>query len=70
MDAMSAVLALSLAANVTLGVVVRRLLKSPPPQKTIDAAQILHDLTWGSTLVTVTRVDPDDVLLRSPKGRG
>lgn len=63
---LAVILGLSLAANAILW----RLIKKPPPQKTIDAAQILHDLTWGSTLVTVTRVDPDDVLLRSPKGRG
>lgn len=62
---LSVLLTLSLVANAYFW----RLIKNPPPQKTIDAAQVLHDLTRGDALVRITRVDPEDVLLRSPKGR-
>ena len=46
----------------------RKSLKSNP-QYSLDARQILHDLTRGEALVRIARVDPEDVLLRSPKGR-
>jgi cell division protein FtsL len=39
------------------------------PQPTLEAKQILHDLTRGEALVRIRRVDPDDVLVRSPRGR-
>jgi hypothetical protein len=39
--------------------------KALPPGRT--AAEILHDLTRGAALVKIERVDPSDVLLRSPR---
>lgn len=39
------------------------------PQPTTDAKQILHDLTRGEALVRIRRVDPEDVVLRSPRDR-
>lgn len=39
------------------------------PQPTIDAKQILHDLTRGEALVRIRRVDPEDVVIRSPRDR-
>lgn len=62
---LAVLLALSLAANA----IQWRLYKKPPPQKTIDATQILRDLTRGDALVKISRVDPENILLWSPKGR-
>ncbi len=39
--------------------------KALPPS--IAAAEILHDLTRGSALVRIERINPVDVLLRSPR---
>lgn len=35
--------------------------------KTIEAQQILHDLTAGEALVRIIPISPNDVFLRSPK---
>lgn len=37
-------------------------------KETFDATMLLHDLTRGNALVKVTRVAPEDVILRSPRG--
>lgn len=36
--------------------------------QSLDATMLLHDLTRGAGLVKVTRIAPEDVILRSPRG--
>lgn len=41
----------------------------PEPRHTVDAAQLLHDLTaHGSAVVRVEVIDPSHFYLRRPKG--
>jgi hypothetical protein len=32
-----------------------------------DARQLLHDLTKGTAVVSVTRLDPENLMVRSPR---
>lgn len=57
--------ALSLCAN---GYLAWRVLKRPPKQESYEATQLLHDLTKGSALVKVTRVDSSDIFLWRARG--
>lgn len=71
MDVYTALLTLSLVANAGFGLHLWKLKKTPPEnQATYDAKLVLRDLLHKQgTLVRVMRVDPEDVLLRSPRGR-
>lgn len=61
---------LSLAANYVLIWELKKAKKSPPPQQTVEATQILHDLTIsGAAIVKVTRLDPNNFIVRSPRDR-
>jgi len=57
-------LVLSLCANVFLWLKI----KAPNKEPSYDARLLIHDLTRGDALVRVSRVNPEDVLLRSPRG--
>lgn len=59
---------LSLIANIALALYIRRLSKSPG-EKTYDVHNLLQDLLNGAGLVKIERIDPADVLLRSPRFR-
>jgi hypothetical protein len=67
-DALSAVLLLSLFANIYL---VYRLKKRPRKilQETYDVTDLMADLLQGHALVRVERVCPTNVILRSPRTR-
>ena len=43
----------------------RRRSKKPPREEAYEATQLLNDLTSGSALVKVSRVDPSTVFIRS-----
>jgi hypothetical protein len=58
---LSGALALSLCLNGFLALLVRRLKKTPPPQQTYDALQLMHDLTAGSALVQIKRIAPENM---------
>lgn len=36
-------------------------------QPTLDAEQLLHDLTRGPSLVRISVIDPSNLMIRSPK---
>lgn len=59
-------LSVSLSGNALLLLHLRKLKKTAP--LTTDARAMLHDLTSSAALVKVTRVDPQDILIRSPRG--
>jgi hypothetical protein len=42
-------------------------LKQVRSQPSYEARMLIHDLTAGDALVRVTRVAPEEVLLRSPR---
>lgn len=56
----------STAANVYL-LIQNTKLKKYQSEPSYEAQQLLHDLTRGSGLVKITRVDPSEVFLRSPR---
>lgn len=60
-------LALSVCLNGFLFLKLRELSKKPTP--TYDVQDLLSDLMRGNALVKVSRVAPEDVFLRSAKGR-
>lgn len=37
------------------------------PQKTIDAQQLLHEITGGQAILRINVIDPGDILLKSPR---
>lgn len=53
----------SVAFNVHLSLKQKKQKNKPD----YDATQLLHDLTGGDALVKVTRISPENVLLRSPR---
>lgn len=63
--ALASLLGLSVAANVGLGIYIASFKRRAPLSK--SAEELLHDMTRGQALIRVTRVDPDDVFLRSPR---
>jgi hypothetical protein len=63
-------LCLSIIINALLvfGLIHFRQLSKTKRVESIEAVELLHDLTaHGKMLVKVSRVDPNDVLLRSPR---
>lgn len=73
MELLAAFLAISLLLNVLFAVTatsLRKSLKNIESQKkplTMDAQQLLHDITHGGALVKITPMNPEDLYLRSPK---
>ena len=65
--ALAGLLALSLAGNVLLGVLLRKSRKKPVEKLTVTAEALLHDLTSGSAVVRIERLNPADLFLRSPR---
>lgn len=70
--ALASLLGLSLAANLGLVLHVRslktnlqRTRKAPAP--TLEAEQLLHDLTRGGSVVRVIPLNPEELFLRSPR---
>jgi hypothetical protein len=59
-------LAASVAGNIALFVLLKK--KSATKQMSIEASEVLRDLLNGSALVKVSRVAPEDIFLRSPRG--
>lgn len=49
---------------------IKALKSAPPPKKetlTVEAQQILHDLTAGESIVRIIPISPGDVFWRSPR---
>lgn len=65
MVSLAVALACSLAANAYLWWRTRTAESEP----SYDARQLLHDLTRGEAVIRIKRIDPDDILIRSPRGR-
>jgi hypothetical protein len=68
LDVLAAVLAfvcaLSLAGNGALYYLLRKSRRKPPPVPSLEASEILNDLTTkGSALVKVTRVDASNLFV-------
>ena len=55
----------SLAMNIILVLRLRRLKTSP--KQSVDARQLLHDLTKGRAIVKIEILDPSELFYRSPK---
>jgi len=55
----------SLAMNIILVLRLRRLKTSP--KQSVDARQLLHDLTKGRAIVKIEILDPAELFYRSPK---
>lgn len=62
---LSAIFALSAAANVVLLISLRASRKKPRPS--ITAENLMHDLTRGQAVIRIEVIDPSAILLRSPK---
>jgi len=60
----------SLAANFVLFKKTKELQKKPQPQPDYDATQLMHDLTAGPAIVKITRLNPTEIIMRSPRDRG
>lgn len=59
---------ISVLANIGLIFYIRKIIKKPG-EKTYDVQNLMQDLLNGAGLVKIERVDPTDVLLRSPRFR-
>jgi len=57
-------LALSVSLNVYL---ILRLRRKPPKPQSLELQEFLGDLLSGPGIVAVSRIDPSNILLRSPK---
>lgn len=67
---LSLLLGLSAAANVGLlayCLVLRRKPPPRPPQLTVAAEDLLHDLTRGPAVIRVEVIDAKSLFLRSPR---
>ncbi|MES3012639.1 MAG: hypothetical protein V4750_02780 [Pseudomonadota bacterium] len=60
-------LLVSLSGNAFLYILLSKSYKKPVETRTLTAEALLHDLTEGSALVRVERINPNDVFLRSPR---
>ena len=60
-------LAVSVALNAFLAFRQRKKATAPPPS--LELREFLADLASGAGVIRVTRLDPSDLMLRSPKGR-
>lgn len=60
-------LAISLCANAALLYLVKKLKKEPVVTNSYEVEQLIHDLTSGSALIKITRVDHSNLFLRSPR---
>lgn len=60
---------LSLSANAFLLFWLKKTKRTNPKTYTYDAQALMQDLLAGDGLVRVSRVAPQDVLLRSPRDR-
>lgn len=68
MQITSIVLANVLLASLILNIYLYKQIKKPPKEApTLEATQLLHDLTAGGAMVKVTVIDPSAFLLRSPR---
>ena len=66
--ALAFILTLSLTFNAYLYLIIRKLNAQPPKRVlTVEAQQVLHDLTRGAAIVKITPVNPEEIFLRSPK---
>ena len=63
---LTALLVLSLTLNAYLFNQVKKFKAKP---EAYGVAQLLHDLTAGTSLVKIERVAPEDIFLRSPRDR-
>lgn len=68
-EVLSAVLLISVGANVILSWHLWKAKKLPPRPETYEVQELMTDLLRGQALVRVERVAPADVFLRSPRGR-
>ena len=67
--ALGALLAVSVALDILLLTLLRRAKKKPPAAPSLDATQLLHDLTTtGQAVLHVTVIDPKNLFLRRPRG--
>jgi hypothetical protein len=67
-EALAVALLISCACNAFF--VYRRKQALSQPKYTHDAAMILNDLTRGGSVIRISRIDPQDIYLRSPRDVG
>jgi hypothetical protein len=66
---LAVILAISLLFSAYLYALLRRSRRKPGPVPTLEAEQLLHDLTAnGQAVLRVTVIDPRNLLLRRPRG--
>ncbi len=64
------ILAVPLLASLAANAYQWRKSRQKKPEYTVEAQQVLHELTRGEAVLRITVLNTEDFFLSSPKGRG